>query len=413
MESRTLKQISVLMATVFVDMIGFTIVLPLIPFYATRLGADASMVGVLISAFPAAQLVVAPFWGRLSDRYGRRPMILAGLLSSAAAYLLFGLADTLWLLFASRLVQGAGGGTTGVVQAYVADAVVPEERTKALGWITAATSAGVMIGPLIGSVSTYLGKEAPGYLAAGLCLLNALFAWKWLPEPKRESADADELQAAAQTPRQSLRGTIEEVLRRPAGPVSSLIWVYTIGMMGFMAMNGVLALYLKEAFGITQHSIGYFYAYVGSISLVMRGILLGPAVRRFGEVGVTRMGALSLVIGLILIPIPSKLAGLAVCVLFVPIGTALLFPATTSLVSRRARRSETGQVMGVQQLFGGISRALGPLWAGFVFKEIGMQYPFWIAAALMLAVSFLTLRMQNEASPSVSEVGGAKPVQPS
>lgn len=411
MESRSLKQISVLMATVFVDMIGFTIILPLIPFYATRLGADASMVGVLIAAFPAAQLVVAPFWGRLSDRYGRRPMILAGLLSSAAAYLLFGLADTLWLLFASRLVQGAGGGTTGVVQAYVADAVVPEERTKALGWITAATSAGVMIGPLIGSASTYLGQEAPGYLAAGLCLLNALFAWKWLPEPKRESTAA-ELHTAAQTPRQSLLGTIEEVLRHPAGPVSSLIWVYTIGMMGFMAMNGVLALYLKEVFGITQHSIGYFYAYVGSISLVMRGILLGPAVRRFGEVGVTRMGALSLVIGLVVIPLPTSLWGLAVCVLFVPIGTALLFPATTSLVSRRARRSETGQVMGVQQLFGGVSRMLGPLWAGFVFQKIGIQYPFWIAAALMLGVSFLTLRMEREA-PIVPEVGEIKPVQPS
>jgi MFS family permease len=125
-------------------------------------------------------------------------------------------------------------------------------------------------------------------------------------------------------------------------------------------------------------------------------------------VGVTRIGALSLVVGLILIPIPSKLAGLAVCVLFVPVGTALLFPATTSLVSRRARRSETGQVMGVQQLFGGISRALGPLWAGFVFKEIGIQYPFWIAAALMLGVSFLTLRMQNEELP-LTKVGEVKP----
>jgi MFS family permease len=405
MESRSLKQISVLMATVFVDMIGFTIVLPLLPFYATRLGADASMVGVLIAAFPAAQLVVSPFWGRLSDRYGRRPMILAGLLSSAAAYALFGLSTTLWLLFASRLVQGAGGGTTGVVQAYVADAVVPEERTKALGWLTAATSAGVMIGPAIGSVSTYLGPAAPGYLAAGLCLLNALFAWKWLPEPKRESTAA-EIQTN-QAPRQSLAGTVLEVLVHPAGPVSSLIWVYTIGMMGFMAMNGVLALYLNRVFGVTAQTIGYFYAYVGGISLVMRGILLGPAVRRFGEVGVTRLGALSLAIGLIVIPLPSRLLGLAVCVLFVPVGTALLFPATTSLVSRRARRSETGQVMGVQQLFGGVSRMLGPLWAGFVFQKIGIQYPFWIAAVLMLSVSFLTLRMQNEVSPA-AKVGEAE-----
>lgn len=412
MKSDSLKQISVLMATVFVDMIGFTIVLPLLPFYATRLGADPSMVGILIAAFPAAQLVVSPFWGRLSDRYGRRPMILAGLLSSAAAYVLFGLANTLWLLFASRFVQGAGGATTGVVQAYVADAVVPEERTKALGWITAATSAGVMIGPLIGSASTYLGPTAPGFLAAGLCLLNALFAWKWLPEPKREStASETAAMQATPAPRQSLASSIVDVLARPAGPINSLIWVYTIGMMGFMAMNGVLALYLKQVFGVTAQTIGYFYTYVGSISLVMRGLLLGPAVRRFGEVGVTRLGAISLVVGLLIIPLPTRLAGLAVCVLFVPVGTALLFPATTSLVSRRARRSETGQVMGVQQLFGGVSRMLGPLWAGFVFERIGIQYPFWIAAVLMLSVSFLTLRMQNEIPPVAQ--AGIKPVPPS
>jgi predicted MFS family arabinose efflux permease len=411
MDSRALKQISVLMATVFIDMIGFTIVLPLLPFYATRLGADPAMVGALISAFPFAQLAVSPVWGRLSDRYGRRPLILAGLLASAAAYVLFGLAESLWLLFASRLVQGAGGGTTGVVQAYVADAVVPEERTKALGWITAATSAGVMIGPAIGSVSTYLGPTAPGFLAAGLCLLNVLFAWKWLPEPKRESHTTGmpvQAGAASAPPRgRSSLEAILEVLRHPASPVSSLIWVYTIGMMAFMAMNGVLALYLKQVFGVTEQTIGYFYAYVGGISLIMRGVLLGPAVRRFGEVGVTRLGALSLVVGLTVIPLPTHLAGLALGVLFVPVGTALLFPATTSQVSRYARTSETGQMMGVQQAFGGVSRMLGPLWAGFVFQKIGIQYPFWLAAVLMLSVSFLTLRMQNTETGRVAPVGEA------
>jgi multidrug resistance protein len=408
MESRTLKQISVLMATVFIDMIGFTIVLPLLPFYATRLGAKPSMVGMLISAFPIAQLAVSPIWGRLSDRYGRRPLILAGLFASAAAYVLFGLAESLWLLFASRLVQGAGGGTTGVVQAYVADAVVPEERTKALGWITAATSAGVMIGPAIGSVSTHLGPEAPGFLAAGLCLLNVLFAWKWLPEPKREGHVQAGVVAAPPKGRGSVVAILE-VLLHPASPVSSLIWVYTIGMMAFMAMNGVLSLYLGQVFGVTAQTIGYFYAYVGGISLIMRGVLLGPAVRRFGEVGVTRMGALALVVGLTLIPLQTRLIGLALGVLFVPVGTALLFPATTSLVSRHARHSETGQLMGVQQFFGGVSRMLGPIWAGIVFQEIGIQYPFWLAAALMLSVSFLTLRMDKETGrvAPVSEAGAS------
>jgi MFS family permease len=399
METRAIKQISVLMATVFVDMIGFTMVLPLLPFYATRLGADASLVGVLIASYPFAQLAVSPFWGRLSDRYGRRPLILAGLMLSAAAYVLFGLAESLWLLFASRLVQGAGGGITGVVQAYVADSVEPEERTKALGWLTAATSAGVMIGPAGGSLATYLGPEGPGFLAAGLCILNVLFAWKWLPEPKRESPSL-EMAAQTGTPaapagKRSLFRSFYEVLRHPTAPISALIWVYVIGMMAFMAMNGVLALYLKDVFGVTEKTIGYFYAYVGAISLIMRALLLGPAVRRFGEVGVTRLGALSLGIGLAGIPFTGgSLPGLALVVLFVPVGTALLFPATTSQISRRSARSETGQVLGMQQSFGGVSRMLGPLWAGFAYKQ-DVRYPFWMAAALMLSVSFLTLRMQN------------------
>jgi len=398
MESRAIKQISVLMATVFVDMIGFTMVLPLLPFYATRLGADPSLVGMLIAAHPFAQLAVSPFWGRLSDRYGRRPLILAGLILSAAAYVLFGLAEAIWLLFASRLVQGAGGGITGVVQAYVADAVEPEERTKALGWLTAATSAGVMIGPASGSLATYLGPEGPGFLAAGLCILNILFAWKWLPEPKRYAGPTAEL-GIQPAPKKSLRRSLWEVLRHPTAPVSSLIWVYAIGMMAFMAMNAVLALYLKDSFGVTEKTIGYFYAYVGGISLVMRAVILGPAVRRFGEIGVTRLGALSLVLGLAGIPFTGgSLPLLGLIVLFVPVGTALLFPATTSQVSRLSARSEVGQALGVQQSFGGVSRMVGPLWSGFAYQK-NFHYPFWMAAALMMSVSFLTLRMRGEERP--------------
>ncbi|HEX7181143.1 MAG TPA: MFS transporter [Thermoanaerobaculia bacterium] len=400
MRSGTLKQISVLMATVFADMVGFTMVLPLLPFYATRLGANATVVGALVASYAFAQLLASPLWGRASDRYGRRPLILAGLLASAVAYVLFGLADALWLLFASRLVQGSGGGITGVVQAYVADSVEPDERAKAFGWLTAATSAGVMIGPAMGSLAAaYLGRGAPGFIAAGLCALNVLFAWLWLREPLRTVSAADMAEPAVREP---LRRTFSHVLSHPTAPVSSLIWIYAIGMMGFMAMNAVLALYLKDVFGVTEKSIGYFYAYVGAISLVMRAVMLGPAVRRFGEVGVTRLGALCLVVGLACIPLPRHIAGLALVVLLVPVGTALLFPATTALVSRRSPRSETGQVLGVQQSFGSIARMVGPLWSGFVFQRLGQGYPFWLASLLMLMVSLLTLRQKEDAPPAVS-----------
>src|SRR5436305_4149991 len=397
MESSSLKQLSVLMATVFVDMIGFLIVLPTLPFYAKHLGARPVVITLLISSFFFAQLLTAPLWGRFSDRYGRRPALLVGLASSAVAFALFGLANSIWLLFLFRLVQGAGGGTTGVVQAYVSDAVPPEDRAKALGWISAATSAGVMIGPLIGSLATYLGAWGPGFVAAGLCTLNVISAWRWLPESRRQAAPGE-----APEQRRPLVKAVFDVLEHPLAPVSSLIWTYTIGMMAFMGMNGVLALYLGAAYGVTEHTIGWFYSYVGGIGLVMRALLLGPLVRRFGEVGVTRLGALSLVLGLAGMPLPAmvdltpavRLGLLATIALLVPVGTALLFPATTALLSRRTARGEMGQTMGVQQSFGSVARLVGPVFAGSLFELVPL-YPVWAAAALMLAASFLTTRQRR------------------
>jgi multidrug resistance protein len=402
------RQLWVLMATVFVDMIGFTIVLPLLPFYATRFGATPAMVGVLISAFAFAQLVTSPFWGRLSDRYGRRPMILTGLVLSAVAYVFFGLAHSLLALLVSRLVQGMGSGTTGVVQAYVSDSVAPEERAKALGWVTAATSLGVMIGPIIGSAATKLGPSAPGYLAAALCVANVLSAARWLPESKAKD------DGAHAKPERRLAGALWEVFTHPTSAAGSLIWIYAIGMMAFMAMNGVLALYLKQEFAITELTIGLFYTYVGAIGVVMRAILLGPAVRRFGEVGVMRLGTLSLVAGMAVLPLPAflplpmgaRLAVLTVLLTLMPVGTALLFPSTTALVSRRAPRGETGQLMGVQQAFGGVSRLLGPIWSTALFGW-KVAAPFWAAAALMVGGRFLTLRIEREAAAAPAD--GAEP----
>jgi len=394
------RQLWVLMATVFVDMIGFTIVLPLLPFYATRFGAKPAMVGVLISAFAFAQLVTSPFWGRLSDRYGRRPMILTGLVLSAIAYVVFGLAHSLLLLFLSRLVQGMGSGTTGVVQAYVSDSIAPEERAKALGWVTAATSLGVTIGPVIGSFSTVLGPSAPGYLAAALCIANVLSAARWLPESKPKD---DGAQARSERP---LAGALWEVFTHPTSAVGSLIWIYAIGMMAFMAMNGVLALYLKQEYAVNERTIGWFYTYVGAIGVVMRAILLGPAVRRFGEVGVMRLGTLSLAFGMAVLPLPAwlpasmgvRIVCFALVLLLMPVGTALLFPSTTALVSRRSPRGETGQLMGVQQAFGGVSRLLGPIWSTALFGW-RVAAPFWVAGALMMGGRLLTLRIEREATP--------------
>jgi len=381
------------MATVFVDMVGFLMILPLLPFYATRLGASPFLVGAMVSAFAVAQLATSPLWGRLSDRLGRRPMLLVGIAVSIGSHLLFAFAcsetamgwmsapQLLALLFVSRLIQGAGGATTGVVQAYVGDAVIAEERAKALGWITAATSAGVMLGPAVGSLASTLGPAAPGLAAAAAGLANLAFAWRWLPE----SSSREERARATGGERRSLRGQMLAVAAHPARPVSRLILVYAIGMMAFMAMNGILALYLQARFAFTEKSIGYLYTFVGTISLVMRSLILGPVVRRVGEVGALRAGLAALVAGFALQALAPSVLLFLVVVVLVPIGTALLFPATTSLVTRYAERHELGSTMGVQQAFGGVARLIGPLWAGAAFQAFGPASPLWISSALAAA----------------------------
>jgi len=408
--SNPLRQLWVLMTTAFIDQIGFLMIAPLMPFYAKQLGARPGMIGALVASFSLAQLLSAPFWGRFSDRYGRRPMLLIGLFGSAVAFVLFAVANNIWLLFASRLVQGAGGGTTGVAQAYISDSLPPEERAKGLGWLSAATNLGVMIGPALGSSLTHYSSRAPGFFAAGLCLVNILFTWYWLPETRVREELAAEPEGAPSRRRRSLQSTMGEVLAHPTAPVSSLVWVYAIGMMAFTAMSAMLALYLADRFGVTKETIGWFYLYIGAIAVVMRAILLGPIVRRFGELAVLRIGTLAMVLGFALFPLarpcgdplwgwtwgPCGYWALAFVALFVPIGTALLFPATTALVSRRSSRAETGQVMGVQQAFGGVCKVLGPLWAGWVFEHVGIRSPFWISALLMIGVSFLTHRLSDE-----------------
>lgn len=397
-----------LMLTAALDMVGFLMVLPLLPFYATDLGASPLAVTLMISSFAVAQLATAPLWGRLSDRHGRRPMLMLGVIISALSHLLFALACSHWamdrvspnlliaVLFLSRFVQGAGGATTGVVQAYVGDAIVPEDRAKALGWITAAISAGVVLGPTLGSVAAIAGPAAPGLAAAGLCLVNLVFVRGWLPESSSAEARAE----AASSGGRSLRRRTLEVLAHPRRAVERLIWIYAVGMMSFMAMNAVLALYLQERFAMTEKTIGYVYAFVGVVSLVMRSLVLGPTVRRFGERGVMRIGLIGLAAGYALQPLAENLVAFGGAILLVPVGTALLFPATTSLVSRYAERHEIGATMGVQQAFGGSARLLGPVWAGFVFQEVGPGAPFWVASALALcALAFAT---GLEAPPRIS-----------
>src|SRR5215831_14513092 len=333
-QSDQFKRLMVLIAVATVEMIGGAMVFPLIPFYGLKFHASAVTIGAIISSFFIAQLISAPLWGRVSDHYGRRPALLIGLSASTAAFFVFGFANSVWLLFVCRIVQGLGGGTTGVLQAYVSDAIPPEDRARSLGWLSAGTNVGTMVGPVIGSFATYWGQQWPGFFAAGLCFANAVFAWKWLPESKQPNA-----QPLARKP---VWHGVWSVLRNPTGTVQRLTLIYAVAMLAFSSLSSVLALYLNAEFHITEKTIGYVFLYVGGFSVLMRSALIGPIVDRIGEAWSIRSGAAILILGLIAYPLAPNLWSLAFIVPLVPIGTSLLFPATTAMMSRHSAKSELG-----------------------------------------------------------------------
>ena len=392
-----MRRLSVLMAVCFVDMLGLMLVAPLMPFYATRMNAPEWMVGWLISAFAVAQLISSPVWGKFSDRYGRRPAMLIGLAGSAIAYVVFGFATTLAMLFASRLVQGLGGGTTGVAQAYVADTMAPGERAKALGWISAATSAGVLIGPVIGSIARGFGTEVPGLVAAALMLICVLFAWRWLPESRVRHTHTPSGQQLP--PDRSIKQALWEIVERPSDPAHRVIWIYVVGMLALNVVIGVMALYFKDVYQVTEQTIGYFFTIFGVVGVLMRVWLVGWFNQRYGEIRTMQVGTVSLFLGLALMPLPAALlppgVAIVVFILFltlVPVGTALLFPASTSLVSQRVPRHELGLVMGAQQTLRGIVSIVGPVGATLVFDKLGHGVPFIIAAGVVAVAARLAFR---------------------
>ena len=372
----------VLIITNFVDMVGLLMIIPLLPFYAREMGGGSLIVAVLMGAFTASQLLSAPLWGRFSDRYGRRPALLVGLTAAGIAYVVFAFATSIWLLLLSRIVQGAGGGTVGVIQAYVADSVEPDNRAKALGWLSAATNVGVAIGPALGSAALKFGRSGPGLTAATLCLINIFFAWRFL----RESRDMTE--AHEKKPRAS-RAAIAQVFAHPGEPAPRLIWIYAIAMGAFSGLMAILALFLADRFGVGKDRIWIFYTYVGVISVVTRAGILGRMVDRYGEAQLSRIGLALLATGLATLPLAGGYFTLALAVALIPLGTAFTFPCVTSMLSRVISSRERGLYMGVQQTFGGLARVIIPLWAGFSYDHFGKTVPLFTSAALVFGTIVL------------------------
>ncbi len=380
------------MVVAFVSTLGEFLVVALLPFYAERYGATPLEVGALVSAFALASMATAPLWGRLADRRGRRPALLLGLVVSAAGYLLFGLAQSLELLLLARLVHGVGGGTVPVVFAYIADSVTGERRAEGIGWVTAVTSSAAMIGPAVGGLAGQLHPAGAGAVAAAFSLAAAVFARFWLPESRqrREGEPGEET-------RYSILGAVGRVAAQPLRPLNLLIWIYAAGQIGMAGMTAIIGLYLGRRFGVDESNIGLFFFYLGGLSIAFRVFVLGPAVRRFGEIRVLRAGAVSFGVGLIAIPFATGLWTLGAAIFLVPLGTSLLFPCTTSQVSKRAPGSGVvGQVLGVQQAYGNGSKIAAPLAAAYLFQAVSPEAPFVAIGAILIVAAAMSARVRAE-----------------
>jgi MFS family permease len=410
-----------LMITAFVDMVGLLMIIPLLPFYVKELGGSGvsilgwhlgigTMTGVIVTAFTVAQLISAPLWGKFSDRVGRRPTLMIAIGAAGIAYLIFGFATSLWLLFLSRVVQGAGGGTVGVIQAYVADSTDPKDRARALGWLSATTNLGVTLGPVLGSVAILLGKSdiipgshslqmgraAPGIMAAVLCLINLIFAACFL----KESRDASEHASTGVAPRKS-REAIWRVISHPSEPPSRLILIYAISIGAFQGSFSVLALFLNARFQVTAQTIGYFFMYSGAISVFTRVLLLGRMVDWLGEAKLSRLGLVLLAAGVVGMPLSQNLGTLAIAVALIPLGTAFTFPCVTALLSRVVSQRERGLYMGMQQTYGGVTRAIAPVLYGRAFDSIGVSSPYFFSSAIIAATLLLGFGLDRYTRPEL------------
>jgi len=371
----------IVFVTVFIDLLGFGIIIPLLPFYAETFGATAFTVGLLATSFSLMQFIFAPIWGRVSDRVGRRPIILAGLLGSCLSYFAFGTASTLTALFAARIFAGIAGANIPTAQAVVADLTTPENRAKGMGIIGAAFGLGFIFGPAIGGFLSRYGYAVPAYFASGLSLANFAAAWLLLPETLKPEHRAIE--------RAGRIDALRAALSRPHLPLLLLISFLIVA--SFSAYEATFALFAERTHGFHASSIGYIFAFVGIILVIVQGVLVGKVVKRVGERHIMPASLALVAVGLLMLPATRSVAGLLVANGIMAVGMGFNNPALMSLVSRYSAAEDQGGVMGLMQSLSSLARIVGPLWGGFAFDHLGIGMPYISGAAVMAIASVLSI----------------------
>jgi DHA1 family tetracycline resistance protein-like MFS transporter len=380
----------VISATVFVDLLGFTLILPALPFYASGLGATGVWFGALMSAYSVAQLVAAPVLGRLSDRYGRRPLVLLALAGSAASMTFTGLSTSLAGLLACRLLAGACGGSISVAQAYLADAVPAGRRTGAMAQLGAAIGLAFVIGPALGGVLAPLGFAACAYAAAGLAAANLVAALVWLPEPDRRPAEPHEAPAER-------RGSAPGVTGRP---VALLAGSGFLAMAAFVGMETTLAFLGRDRYGWDATAIGLALAAAGLAMAVVQAGLVGWLARRWGDARVAAAGAVTMAACMAAVAVSVTWWQCLAAVCLLAAGHGLLTPAVSSLLAAAGPPEQRGARLGTGQSAGAAARIAGPAAAGLLF-DAGAALPYLAGAAVAALAAVAVL-----AVPTLEHAGG-------
>src|SRR5438876_1486107 len=393
----------VIFVTVCIDLVGFGIVIPVLPYYAegTRFNATPRMVGVLFASYSIMQLIFSPVLGRLSDKYGRRPVLLLSILGTSVGFLVLGLATTLWMLFLGRIIDGISGGNISTAQAYIADITTKEDRARGMGIIGAAFGLGFIFGPAIGGILSRWGINVPFLFAAGLALANAILLYFTLPETVTKDHPARVSAARG-------RGWAHLANSLTQPRLGFVLTIYFLFIVAFSIMTTSFSLYTMFRFGYDAQHNGYLFAYVGIIAVIIQGGLIGRLVKRFGELPLVVVGALFFAASFFAVAFVGSYAGGLLALLvgggIFSLVNSLSTPALTRLASKSAGAAEQGSVLGVTQSVASLARVVGPSLAALLIhsaiahmgadrdshymSDHSLFVTFWTAAAIML-VAFL------------------------
>lgn len=380
--------------TVFIDLVGFGLIIPALPSYAQRLHASEFTVGMLIASYSLMQFFFTPIWGRLSDKLGRRPMLLFSLAASAVGYLIWGLTDSLWMLFLSRLVAGFGNANIAVAQAYITDVTSLEDRAKGMGLVGAAFGLGFVIGPAIGCGLSAMGMglSSLGFVAFAFSLLDLILTAFLLPEPEKRSNAGNERFGISPK-------FFFDVLLNARLKVS--LAIFFISTFAFANMEATLILLTNKIFKFNDVQNMFMFLYIGILMVFVQGGLIHRLNKKYGEKKLIIIGTALIAIGLVFTPISQNPVVLYIALAILALGSGINTPANQSMLSKLAPSDTAGGVLGVGQSLSTLGRIAGPIVGCFVFEKLGSQSPYMIGAAAMViafALGFMLPEPSQEAA---------------